>query len=491
MPQPFVHLHTHSCYSLREGAAQVGDLAQRAAAMGMDALALTDHDGLYGAVRFTLACREAGVRPILGAELEWGDGYHVVLLATCARGWANLCRLVTEMHLDERAQSLPPGRRPRTSFEAIARHSEGLVALSGCERGEVPWLACIGRIEEAEAAARRWLDVFGTERFAVELSNHLLEEDPLRNQQLATLARSLGARMVATNNVHYVERKDSVIHDVLDCIRRIVPLSRATAPRGNAELWLKPPAEMAELHPPEAIAGARWFADRCAYELPLGQFHFPDPPPERVGPDESFTAVLARRCWEGLRRRYPVITPQIEQRLQRELVEIRRGGFCGYFLLVADIAHHAKGELGIRCACRGSAAGSLVAYALGISDVDPVRYDLVFERFMNEHRREIPDIDLDVESARREEVLARRPGHLRGAHRDGGDDGDVSGPRRAARGGQGPWSARRRDRHHRQGVPPHLRRRDRKGYRDASRGGRDEARGVPPRGPAGPRHQAG
>lgn len=406
---PFVHLHVHSHYSLREGAARVGDLAQRAAEYGMEALALTDHDGMYGAVRFSLACRAAGIRPILGAELELNDGYHVVLLAKDARGWANLCHLVTEMHLDERAQSLPPGKRPRTSFEAVARYAEGLVALSGCLKGEVPWLASLGRVEEAEAAARRWKSVFGDD-FAIEVSNHLEPGDGLRNAVLADLARRLDLTPVATNNVHYVEAADAVVHDVADAIRRIVALSAANAPRPNAEYWLKPGPEMARLHSAEAIRGARAIAERCAYQLPFGQFHFPGLPPERGGGDrsagggESSTEVLARHCWEGVRRRYPKATRTVEDRLQMELRAIRQGGFCGYFLLVADIVEHAKKVLGIRCACRGSAAGSLVAYVLGISDVDPIRYGLVFERFMNEHRKEIPDIDVDFESARREEV---------------------------------------------------------------------------------------
>ena len=406
---PFVHLHVHSNYSLREGAARVEDLAGRAAEMGMEALALTDHDGMYGAVRFSQACRRAGIRPILGAEVEWAEGYHVVLLAKDAGGWANLCHLVTEMHLDERAQSLPPGRRPRTSFEAIARRSEGLVALSGCSRGEVPWLAGLERTDEAEAAARRWREVFGAD-FVVEVSNHLEAGDGRRNGILLEVAHRLGLRTVATNNVHYVEPGDAVMHDVLDCIRRIVALSAANAPRVNNEYWLKPGSEMTRLHPTEAVAGTRALAEACTYELPFGEFHFPGLPPEHGGGDptrgESSTEILAKRCWDGVQRRYPEVTREVAERLQVELRAIRRGGFCGYFLLVADIVDHAKRGLGIRCACRGSAAGSLVAYVLGISDVDPVRYGLVFERFMNEHRREIPDIDVDFESARREEVNA-------------------------------------------------------------------------------------
>ncbi|GAC1363420.1 MAG: hypothetical protein NVSMB32_04990 [Actinomycetota bacterium] len=226
------------------------------------------------------------------------------------------------------------------------------------------------------------------------------------------IAQHLGLQPVATNNVHYVEPQDAVMHEVLDCIRRIVALSPANAPRSNAEYWLKSGEEMARLHPSEAIEGAARVAEICRYELPFGEFHFPGLPPERGGADlargESSTEVLARRCWEGVRRRYPPMlggtTKQVEDRLQTELRAIRRGGFCGYFLLVADIVDHAKRVLGIRCACRGSAAGSLVAYVLGISDVDPIRYGLVFERFMNQHRREIPDIDVDFESARREEV---------------------------------------------------------------------------------------
>lgn len=397
----FTHLHVHSNYSMQEGAAYVTDIAARAAELGMDALALTDHDGMYGAVRFTLACKGAGVRPILGAELELGEGYHVTLLVQNEKGWSNLCHLVTEMHLGQRSNSLPPGNRPRTDFGSIANHSEGLFALSGCTRGEVPWLMGLGRTDEAEVAARRWLDVFGTDRFAVEVSNHLLDDDPRRYAKLLELSESLGVKAVATNNVHYVEPKDAVLHDVLDCMRRIVVLDPRTAPRRNAEYYLKSADEMKRLHPIEAIDATRWIADRCTYELPLGRFHFPDLYAER---GESTTEMLARRCWEGLQQRYAVVTRQVEERLQLELRMIRRDGFCGYFMLVADIVDHAKREMKIRCACRGSAAGSLVAYALGISDVDPIRYDLVFERFMNEHRREIPDIDIDFESARREDV---------------------------------------------------------------------------------------
>ncbi|MEO7802952.1 MAG: DNA polymerase III subunit alpha, partial [Actinomycetota bacterium] len=395
---PVTHLHVHSNYSLQDGACRVDDLAVKAAAMGMDSLALTDHDGMYGAVRFSLACRDAGVRPILGAELEWGDGFHAVFLAENATGWSNLCHLVTEMHLSTRAQSLMPGARPRTTFSSIARYSEGLFALSGCTKGEVAWYAELGRIEEATAAASRWRTVF-EDRFAIELSNHLLPGDGLRNRRLLDIAQSLSLKSVATNNVHYVTPQDSVIHDVSDCIRRIVALSAATAPRKNQEYWLKPSLQMQALHPQEAIDATRDIAERCRYELPFGSFHFP-----QMG--ATSTSVLAKRCWDGVRRRFPVVTKAIEERLQMELRMIRRGGFCGYFMVVADIVDHAKRVLGIRCACRGSAAGSLVAYVLDISDVDPIAYNLVFERFMNEHRVEIPDIDVDFESQRREEMNA-------------------------------------------------------------------------------------
>ncbi|HLF69674.1 MAG TPA: DNA polymerase III subunit alpha, partial [Actinomycetota bacterium] len=408
MPQ-FTHLHVHSNYSLQEGAAYVDDLAQTAARIGLESLALTDHDGMYGAVRFTVACRQAGVRPILGAEIEYGEGFHTVLLAKDAIGWSNLCRLVTQMHLSDTSRDARA--RPRTTFESIANHSEGLIALSGCARGEVAWYASLGRSDEAASAARRFVDVFGSQRFAIEVSNHLLEEDPLRIRRLRDIARDLGLRTVATNNVHYVGPQDAVLHDLADCMRRLVALTPASAPRRNNEYWLKSEAMMAQLHDPAAIEGAAWVAEQCAFEFDLGSFHFPDI--ENAQGDSS-TSVLARRCWEGARRRYPVISHKVQERLQTELQMIRRGGFCGYFILVADIVDHARNDLGIRAACRGSAAGSLVAYLLGISEVDPIRYDLVFERFMNEHRREIPDIDVDFESARREEmnayILGRYPG---------------------------------------------------------------------------------
>lgn len=402
----FTHLHVHSNYSLKEGAARVSELAEAAKDLGMEALALTDHDGLYGAVRFTLACQEVGIRPILGAELEWGDGYHATFLAKDAQGWSNLCHLVTEMHLSERAQSLEPGRRPRTTFSSIAEHSQGLVALSGCDRGEIPWLLKTGRTDDARQATKRWHEVFGDD-FVIEVSNFLRPQDSLRARDIRTLAAEAGLLLAATNNVHYVGEQDAVIHEVLDATRRIVPLARSTSDRQNHEYWLKPEGEMALLHPPEALVGAAEVANRCSFQLPLGDFHFPDLPPDKGGPDDarSATELLARRCYEGLARRFSKVGKRIDDRLQRELQMIRRGGFCGYFLLVADIVSHAKAGLGIRCACRGSAAGSLVAYALGISDVDPIRHDLTFERFMNPYRREIPDIDIDFESARRHEIL--------------------------------------------------------------------------------------
>ncbi|MGH2810830.1 MAG: DNA polymerase III subunit alpha, partial [Actinomycetota bacterium] len=215
----------------------------------------------------------------------------------------------------------------------------------------------------------------------------------------------------ATNNVHYTTQKDGALHDVLDCIRRIVPLSAVTAPRKNHEYWLKPPEEMARLHDGESIDAAAWVAKQCRYELPLGEFHFPDPikTPSILGGDKAPAGahpseILAARCREGVARRFGASAAEVLGRLDYELKMIRAMGFCGFFLLVAGIVDHIKKNMGIRCACRGSAAGSLVAYVLGISEVDPVAHDLVFERFMNPYRKEIPDIDIDVESARREEV---------------------------------------------------------------------------------------
>jgi error-prone DNA polymerase len=359
---------------------------------------MTDHDSLTGAVRFQRGCIEAGIKPIFGAELTLTDGGHVTLIATDKVGYGNMCRLVSASHLgNERGE-------PSTTMEAIAERAEGLFVLSGCERGEVARLAAAGHIPQALEAARKWRRAIG-DGFRIEVFDHRSYGSRTLRDRLFGIAKETGITAVATNDVHYATPGQAGVHELLHAIREIVPLSTTQAQRSNSEYFLKSPAEMRALFEdhPEALEETVRIADACEYELDLDTYHFPEVP---IPAGETPTGYLARRCFEGARRRYGTITRDVDARLQHELGLIFKLDFASFFLLVTDIVDHTRNVLGVRCACRGSAAGSLVCYVLGISDVDPVRYDLLFERFMNERREEIPDIDVDVESHRREDVLS-------------------------------------------------------------------------------------
>ena len=388
-----------------------------AAASGCEAVAMTDHDALTGAVRFARACRDAGVKPIFGAELSVAragtidrgkpplvrspganaDGLsHVTVIARDKTGYANLCRLITAAHMGNRD-------RPATTMDAIAERAEGVFVFSGCERSEVARLAAAGARPEAEAAAKRWRDAIGP-GYRIEVFDHRgYGSRTLRNRLLA-IAHETGIRAVATNDVHYGIPEHAIVHELLHAIKEIVPLSSTRALRATSEYDFKDAASMRALFAdaPEAADETLAIASACDFELELGVYHLPR---MEQGGAETPAQILTRRCRAGVDRRYPTVTREVEDRLHHELDVIFRLGWASYFLLVADIVHHVRNVLGIRCSCRGSAAGSLVCYVLGISDVDPVRYDLLFERFMNARREELPDIDVDVESYRREEVL--------------------------------------------------------------------------------------
>ncbi len=410
----FVQLHCHSNWSLLDGAMAVEELPRRAALQGYEAVALTDHDSLLGAVRFTRAAREAGVKPIYGAELTIAPEqpapdrkarpddhlHHVTAIARNARGYGNLCRLISKGHLtNERS-------KPRITYDDLIR-AEGLFVLSGCERGHVARLAASGRVNEAIAVAQRLRSELG-EGFRVEVFDHRGYGHRALRDRLLGVAKNSGVPAVATNDVHYASPRGAATHEVLHAIKHIVPLSRTQALRATSEFYLKDPEEMRDLFfdASEAVDESVRIAEECDFELDLGNYHFPNLP-GRGGRenDQSPTSYLARRCYEGARRRFDRLTAEVTDRLTHELQMIFTMGFASFFLLVADIVDHVRTNLGIRCACRGSAAGSLVCFVLGISDVDPVRYDLLFERFMNTRREELPDIDVDVESHRREEVL--------------------------------------------------------------------------------------
>jgi error-prone DNA polymerase len=404
----FVHLDVRSFFSLKEGAFQPEALARRAAELGMPSVALADRDGLYGAARFVDACEREGVRPILGASLTVREAgtlplprigrrpadASVIVLARDAAGYANLCRLVTDAHMTgERGD-------PSLTPEQICAHAGGLVAILG-PSSPPGALAAAGRIDAGRRAAEPYREAFGERAFvAVE---HRLEPDADREiRGLLRLAERAEMRAVATNPVRYLVPQDAFLADALECMRELVPINRTNVSRRNAEGWLKPAAEMRALfhERPDLVTASLEIADSCAFDLGLRTVRFPDFPTPR---GRSASSVLAERSWRGLERRGMRATAAVRDRLNHELSMIHRLGYSAYFLTVADIVADVR-AMGIRCACRGSAAGSLVCYLTWISDVDAVRHDLAFERFLNPMRDELPDIDVDVESARREDV---------------------------------------------------------------------------------------
>ena len=401
---PFVHLHCRSYFSLKDGAYSPENLALRAAELGMPAVALTDRDGLYGVARFVTACREVGVKPILGAWLTAStaapiDGVgpspnRVLLLARDARGYANLCRLITAAHMaGERGD-------PHLDPSLILERAEGLVCLLGPE-SEPGALAAAGMADAAREATLAWREAFGSWCF-VEVRNLLEPWSRTQVRRLLRLGEEAQLSAVATNAVRYLVPEDAFLADALECMREIVPVAPHHITRTNTEGYMKPVAEMRRLFAkiPELCDASMRIAESCDVDLGLDRRHFPDFPTPR---GRSAASILAKRCHEGLVRRGMQRTRGAIDRLDHELTLIHRMGYAAYFLTVADIVEEVKG-MGIRCACRGSAAGSLVCYLTGISEVDPIRHGLLFERFINPLRDELPDIDLDVEAARREEV---------------------------------------------------------------------------------------
>lgn len=438
---PFTHLHVHSNFSLLDGAATVHDLAQAAAALGMPALALTDHDGLYGAVRFYQAARAAGVKPIIGAEFTveplTSSPYpspvtpaasHLVLLAEDNEGYSNLCRLATAARLGQ-AQSAGPFApeyaavdrdHPLLSQDNLRRHCSHLIALAGCEWGEVAQLLEQGQVEAAQRVAQYYQGLFGPGNFFIELQNMLLAPPRHRSRYaLVQLAQRLGLPVVATNNVHYANQDHASLQDVLVCMRHNKCVDEYHPERKtNWEYYLKSPAQMGELFAdlPQALQATEEIAERCQWHLELGTYHFPKfdlkalsgnhcsryPLPDQ---GEDSHHYLRKLCYAGAKWRYGDIAPEVGKRLEYELAIIEDKGLCDYFLIVWDIVRFAR-ERNIRATGRGSAGDSIVSYVLDLTHADPLAYDLLFERFLNPERHGMPDIDIDFCARRRDEVTS-------------------------------------------------------------------------------------
>lgn len=400
----YAELHAHSDHSLLDGVPSPEALVARAAELDMPAIALTDHDALYGAVRFALAARAAGIKPILGAELTLtgegaADGAHLTLLVETPQGYANLCRLITLAR---------QGRRKgiaRLEKHHLAEHAGGLIALSGCRQGEIPRLLAVGAYRQALEAARGYTHLFGRERFFIELQRHHQRGDRRLVADLKALASHIGLGTVVTGNAHYLEPHQREVQDILTCIRLHTTLDEAgDRLRPNAEYLLRSPAEMADLFPglSDALTNSLRIAERCtsAVEyLPRGPQLLP-----RFPVPEGYSApqYLRELCEQALRERYAVNPPHAL--LAHELAVIEQIHLADYFLIVWDIVRFAR-KNGIRCQGRGSAANSLVAYLLGISPIDPLSCGLVFERFLSPERASPPDIDIDFAADRREEVI--------------------------------------------------------------------------------------
>ncbi len=386
-------LHVHSNFSLLRGASSVEDLVGRAAKLGYRSLALTDRDALYGTVRFTKACVNAGLRPILGSEVTLEGGYHLILLAENQDGYANLCRLISRAH-----ENQPKGEAV-LPFDALAERAGGLIALSGPRTGEIPRLLLAGRRAEAVRAANRYRDVFG-DRFYLEIQNHCLPDDGWLMAELAALGKACQIDLVATTDVHYAEPARRMLQDVLTCIRTKTTMAAPSPERlPNGHFGLKSPEELQHLFKqfPEALDRTAIIAERCAVSL---DFHGARFPPLNLPEGETPDTYLRRLCLEGARKRYRPLSENVLRQLDHELSIVAQAGLAPFFLIAADVARRFHGR------CRGSAAGSLIVYCLGVSAVDPLRYGMLFERFINPERPTLPDIDIDFSEWHREAAIA-------------------------------------------------------------------------------------
>ncbi|WP_147675144.1 DNA polymerase III subunit alpha [Numidum massiliense] len=408
----FVHLHVHTPFSLLDGAAPIPRLVTQAKKLGMDYLALTDHGVLHGVVPFYRLCEKVGIQPIIGCEVYVAKGrmsdrvppktekiHHLVLLAENAIGYRNLLQLSSEAHLRGFYY------KPRVDKQILRQYSEGLIALSSCLAGEVNHALLNGEVARGRELAEEYRDIFGSDNFFLELQDHGLPEQKVVNRRLIALSEQTGIPLVATNDVHYVDRADRAAHDCLLCIGTGAKLSDRERLRfASDQYYLKSGAEMASLfrHVPEALANTVRIARRCQLTLDFDQIVLPAFP---LPQGRTAAGTLKELAYRGAERRYGEVDDAVKSRLDHELRVIDEMGFNDYFLIVWDFVRYAH-ERGIATGPgRGSAAGSLVSYCLRITDIDPLKYNLLFERFLNPGRRTMPDIDIDFNYERRDEVI--------------------------------------------------------------------------------------
>ena len=409
----FTHLHVHTEYSLLDGSNKIKEYVARVKELGMDSAAITDHGVMYGCIDFYRAAKEAGIRPILGCEVYVAPGsrfdkeaggssgryYHLVLLAENNQGYANLMKIVSKGFVEGYYY------KPRVDLELLKQYHEGIIALSACLAGEVARYLTKSMYEDAKAAALRYQEIFGKNNFFLELQDHGIPQQQMVNQQLMRLHEETGIPMAATNDVHYTYRDDVESHDILLCLQTGKKLADEDRMRyEGGQYFVKSPQEMAELFPYalEALENTHKIAMRCNVEIEFGVTKLP-----RYDVPEGYTAweYLNKLCFEGLQERYQPVTEELKERLTYELNTIQNMGYVDYFLIVWDFIKYARDHDIMVGPGRGSAAGSLVSYTLGITKLDPIKYDLLFERFLNPERVSMPDIDIDFCFERRQEVI--------------------------------------------------------------------------------------
>jgi DNA polymerase-3 subunit alpha len=407
----FAHLHVHTEYSLLDGSIRIKDLVRQTRELGMDSMAITDHGSMFGVVQFYQEAKKLGIKPILGSEVYIAIGshldkepkdknqYHLVLLAENNQGYENLMKIVSEGYVNGFYY------KPRVDHKVLKDHSQGIICLSACLGGEVQQYILDNNLEKARETALKYREIFGEDNFFLELQDHGIPEQQTVNRELVRLSQELGIKLVATNDVHYLRREDARVHDVLLCVqtgKTIVDEDRMKFP--TEEFYLKSKEEMETLFPDqlEALENTQEIADRCNVTMDFDTLHLPEYQVPKGYTNESFLREL---CEEGLVERYGNVTEEIRERFEYELSIILQMGYTDYFLIVWDFIKFARDNQIMVGPGRGSAAGSVVSYALNIIDIDPLEYGLLFERFLNPERVTMPDIDIDFCYERREEVI--------------------------------------------------------------------------------------
>lgn len=409
----FTHLHVHTEFSLLDGSCKIKEITARAKELGMDSLAITDHGVMYGVIDFYKAAKEAGIKPIIGCEIYVAPGsrfdkeagnndnryYHLVLLAENNTGYSNLMKIVSKGFIDGFYY------KPRVDYEILEQYSEGIIALSACLAGEVQRYLAGGFYEEGKKAALKYQKIFGKGNFFLELQDHGIPEQKMVNHSLLRLSKELSIDLVATNDVHYINAEDAAAHDILLCIqtgKKVADEDRMRYEGG--QFYLKSEDEMKDLFPYalEALENTHKIAMRCDVDIEFGVTKLP-----HYDVPEGYTSweYLKYLCAKGMNKKYPAGDESLKKRLDYELSVIKEMGYVDYFLIVWDFINYAKKNNIMVGPGRGSAAGSIVSYCLEITDIDPIKYDLLFERFLNPERVSMPDIDVDFCYERRQEVI--------------------------------------------------------------------------------------